>query len=324
MPQVSIIIPVHNRASFLERAVQSVLGQTFTDFEGILVDDGSSDETPSVIRTLVKRDSRLFGLKHEINRGAQAARNTGVRVSKGDYVAFLDSDDEWLPQKLEKQMVLFSRPSGNIAVVYAGFRMVFSDNRPEIVHFPQDRGNVYKAALSRWVADMDTLVIRKDALERAGFLDESIRAFQEWDLCIRVARHGAFDYVAEPLAVYHIHSKPTISRDLSMNAFGYLDVVQSHKVEILKECGPEALREHYLHTGYRFVLAHRLDLARNYFVLASRVPPFNPKGWLFYGASLLGRGGYLALRSLRHGRPPSEALPGSLRFSGHRGEDGRA
>jgi len=100
-PTVSVIIPTYNRAHLLDRAIRSVLDQTYQDFELIVVDDGSSDPTAEVIATFA--DPRIYYLRHEKNRGAAAARNTGIEASQGDYVAFLDSDCEWLPKKLLKE-----------------------------------------------------------------------------------------------------------------------------------------------------------------------------------------------------------------------------
>lgn len=104
MPEVSVIIPTHNRQRLVSRAVRSVLNQTYEDLECIVVDDASSDGTPQVIQTI--EDERLVYLRHDRNRGASGARNTGIRAAKSSLIAFLDDDDEWLPEKLVKQVPL--------------------------------------------------------------------------------------------------------------------------------------------------------------------------------------------------------------------------
>lgn len=107
-PFVSIVIPTYNRARFLGRLVRSVLNQTYKNFEVIVADDASTDDTAEIIKTF--KDDRIRYIRHESNAGAAAARNTGIKASRGEYVAFQDSDDEWLPEKLEKQMAWrFSR-----------------------------------------------------------------------------------------------------------------------------------------------------------------------------------------------------------------------
>src|SRR4030042_5052103 len=102
MPTVSIIIPTYNRAHLVMRAINSVLDQSFQDFEIIIVDDASRDNTEKMVSGI--RDKRIFYIRHEKNRGGSAARNTGIKQARGEYIAFLDSDDEWLPEKLEKQL----------------------------------------------------------------------------------------------------------------------------------------------------------------------------------------------------------------------------
>lgn len=106
-PLISVVIPTYNRVQFIERAVRSVLNQTYSNLEVIVVDDGSVDETYEIIDRLKKQDGRLIFLRHFKNKGPQAARNTGIHASSGDFVAFLDSDNEWLPAKLEKRIRVF-------------------------------------------------------------------------------------------------------------------------------------------------------------------------------------------------------------------------
>ena len=119
MPQVSVIIPTHNRSEFLGAAIGSVLSQTFQDFELIVVDDASTDTTAEVVASF--NDERIKFIRHGMNKGGSVARNTGILNSTGDYIAFLDDDDEWLPAKLSKQIqVLLSSPP-EVGCVYAGY-----------------------------------------------------------------------------------------------------------------------------------------------------------------------------------------------------------
>lgn len=123
VPTVSIIIPTYNRAHLIERAIESVLHQTYQDFELIIIDDGSTDNTDDIINKFQKKDDRIIYLKHDRNKGGSAARNTGIKASRGEYIAFLDSDDEWLPEKLEKQMDFFE--SNNYGFIYCN--MIIED-----------------------------------------------------------------------------------------------------------------------------------------------------------------------------------------------------
>src|SRR5262249_34375929 len=119
MPQVSVIIPTHNRAKSLQAAITSVLNQTYRDFEIIVVDDASKDNTEHVVRRF--RDERIKYIRCAVNKGEAGARNKGVKASAADYIAFLDDDDEWLPRKLELQVALMDSCSLKVGGVYSGY-----------------------------------------------------------------------------------------------------------------------------------------------------------------------------------------------------------
>src|SRR5262245_45342203 len=118
MSRVSVIIPTHNRADFLRGALSSVLNQTYQNFEIIVVNDASTDDTAKVVAAF--EDERIRFIRHDTNKGGSAARNTGILASKCDYIAFLDDDDEWLPDKLRKQMEILLASPPEVAGVYTG------------------------------------------------------------------------------------------------------------------------------------------------------------------------------------------------------------
>ena len=127
-PTVSVIIPTYNRAHLIDRSIQSVLNQTYQDFELIVVDDRSTDNTEDIIRQFREKDKRIKYIKHDKNKGGSAARNTRIKNSVGKYIVFQDSDDEWFPEKLEKQMKIFETASLEVGVVYTGFWRI-KDNK---------------------------------------------------------------------------------------------------------------------------------------------------------------------------------------------------
>ncbi len=301
---VSVVIPTYNRAELVERAVRSALSQTYSDLEVIVVDDASTDDTGDRLKTLQDNDQRVRYIRHDLNRGAQAARNTGIRVSNGEYIAFLDSDDEWLPQKINLQMALFFHREVTPGVIYCGLQKVTVDGKMGDQLLPQFRGYIFPQALRNWIAGTDTLIVRKEFLARIRGLDENIRAYQEWELCIRLARECEFDFVPECLTLYHEHTLPTISKDFMRDANGYLGIVDRYRPEILHECGRRALSELYLVAGRLFVHADRLDLARACFLKSIRYAPLNIKAILHFGISLLGKDIYKFLRSCRRAKFP--------------------
>ncbi len=298
MPLVSVIIPAYNRASFLKPAVRSILCQTYRHLEAIVVDDGSTDDTAEIIAAMCGKDSRLLYIRFTVNKGAQAARNAGINAANGEYIAFLDSDDEWLPDKLEKQMRLFVQGDQRLVAVYAGYREMLSSGE-HVDHLPSFQGDIYKTALKQWICDTNTIIAKKSSLINAGLLDENIRAYQEWDLCIRLASQGEFAYVPESLALYHHHCQPTISKDRLLSALGFLDVVNAHKDEILNHCGYYTLSRHYLSIGHHFMLTDDATTAKKYFIQAFRLAPYNILSLLFIITSLLGFRNYQWLHQIK-------------------------
>ncbi len=137
---VSIIIPTYNRANLVIRAIESALNQTYRNIELIVIDDGSKDQTPQIISQI--KDPRIRYIRYEENRGASHARNVGLSLAKGEFISFLDSDDEFLPQKIEKQLEAFEK-SENVGAVYCDTYLLFENKRREIYRFEKLEGWVY-------------------------------------------------------------------------------------------------------------------------------------------------------------------------------------
>ena len=126
MAKVSVIVPTHNRADYLSAAIESVLEQTFQDFELLVVDDASTDTTAALVSSF--SDSRIKFIRLDMNRGGSAARNQGILSSRCDYIAFLDDDDAWTPEKLELQVELLDRAPAEVGAVYTGYTMVDTED----------------------------------------------------------------------------------------------------------------------------------------------------------------------------------------------------
>ncbi|NCU33542.1 MAG: glycosyltransferase family 2 protein, partial [Candidatus Moranbacteria bacterium] len=200
-PLVSVIIPTYNREKAVVRAVQSVLNQTFQDFEIIVIDDCSKDQTESAIRKI--GDPRIQLIKHERNQGGSVARNTGVHASRGEFIAFLDSDDEWLSHKLEYQLTLLRQSTKSLGVVYSGFYYVDSENVQYSQFKPFLKGDVYFGLLQgNSVMTLSTIVIRRFYWDKTQGFDPLLPSCQDWDLYLQLAKLCEFDFVEEPLAKY--------------------------------------------------------------------------------------------------------------------------
>lgn len=203
-PKVSVIIPTFNRARYLTEAVESVLGQTFSDLELIVVDDGSTDETPALLARVT--DPRLRVLRQE-NRGISAAMNAGLRAARGHYVARLDSDDVWFADLLARSLDVLDA-SSDIDVVYSRARAMSADGTPREhylglpLRFPDD------ALLSLAWGDPTcniTAVASRGCFASAGPYDETLRTHEDWDMWLRVARSHRFAFLNCTLAQFREH-----------------------------------------------------------------------------------------------------------------------
>lgn len=200
MPLVSVVIPFHGRIAWLEQAVDSVMSQTFGNFELILVDDGSPED-PSAIRTL--KDERVKLLRQE-NKGRSAARNAGVWAAKGNYIAFLDSDDLFLPQKLEKQVALMeSNP--NALLSHTSYLRIDSSGRVlEEAESGGFSGNVYPRILTSCPIATPTVMVRAEAFKTFSF-EEGVHIGEDIILWSRISRVSQVLGIIEPLSLVRIH-----------------------------------------------------------------------------------------------------------------------
>lgn len=204
-PRVSVILPTFNRAGLLARSIASVLAQTYNDFELLVMDDASTDDTAAVVRGFVDRRVRYHQLDR--NRGPGAARNAGIRVASGEFVAFQDSDDEWLPDKLERQIAAFAGAPSSVGIVYSDMLMVRENG--SVVYHPSPTvvsGRLVDPATGFYQVYMlgiVPVVVRTKCLQRVGGFDERLPAFEDLELLTRLAQRYDFIHLAEPLVRHY-------------------------------------------------------------------------------------------------------------------------
>lgn len=233
--KISVVVPTFNRADVLRRALVSILGQTLPPLEVVVVDDGSTDETERVVREL---GSELIRYVRQPQRlGAQAARNRGIREAHGDWIAFQDSDDEWLPDKLERQVALIE---DEWTVVHGRALVPGRDPMPRR-RIPED---ALDALLSGPAPFLQAMLVSRQALERIGGLDEHVPSYQEWDTALRLAHTCRFVEPAEPVFVYHRGGADSISASPLADIRGYERVIEKHRDEILARAGDAAWDKH--------------------------------------------------------------------------------
>jgi glycosyltransferase involved in cell wall biosynthesis len=201
MPRVSIILPIYNRGATVPRCIRSVLSQTFSDFELVAVDDASTDNSIRAVETF--GDARIRLLRHTTNAGPSAARNTAIRDSTGELIALIDSDDEWLPEKLEKQIRLIDLRSAELCVC----EYYLADRDGEHHHrLPEPTSWRDELHLRCELGNGTTLLVRRKIIEAVGLLDESLRLYEDWDWVLRMVQCATLHVLHEPLARIHAGS----------------------------------------------------------------------------------------------------------------------
>ena len=197
---ISVIIPTYNRANTILRSVNSVLNQTYEDFELLIIDDGSTDNTKVLIEQL--DDPRIRYIYLGANGGASNARNKGVEYANGEWIAFQDSDDAWKPNKLQMQMDYASNHP-EYSMIYSSYIAHLSEH--EDIYFPTKplpsvmEGNMFASLLTRNVIGAPTMMIKRDAFLQSGGFDTAYHSLEDWEFVIRFSRDNLIGYVPEYL-----------------------------------------------------------------------------------------------------------------------------
>lgn len=274
MPTVSVVIPAYNRARVLPRAIQSVLDQTRTDLEVIVVDDNSSDDTETVVGRF--DDERVSYVRHETNQGGSGARNTGIDATDGEYVAFLDSDDVFHPRKLERQVAELESRGDEWVAAYCGvdyrvpptsrpvqlfergLRAVLEPFAPSLFEGYAGMGREGGAELVGPVIKMEfsvggssTLLVERDTLEAMDGWDATFQRQQDLEFLVRLLRQGKLAYVDETLVTKYEWPGPSY------------DVVVRERERFLRTFADEIVAMEL--QGENVVGAHRFAIALSYF-----------------------------------------------------------
>jgi glycosyltransferase involved in cell wall biosynthesis len=204
-PTVSIVIPTFNRAALIARSIQSVLNQSYADFELLVIDDGSTDDTASVVAGFC--DPRINYVQLPNNAGAAAALNVGIRMSKGEFLSFQGSDDEWLSDNLVKHMSVFEQSSRKLGVVYSDMHRILKDGSvryhasPTVV--PDRLVNPTTQFYQVYMLGSQSVVMKRDCLDATGYFNEELPALEDLELFIRLSKRFDFYRIPEPLVRYY-------------------------------------------------------------------------------------------------------------------------
>lgn len=257
---VSIILPTYNRAHCIKESIDSILNQSYPYFELIIIDDCSTDNTTALISDI--KDERISYYVNEQNHGPSYSRNRGIELAKYDYVAFQDSDDLWLPDKLEKQMEMIT---GNTSLGMVYTMMECRDEDGTVSYTPDKnrsieslQENLFHNILSVNVIGLPTALIRKDVFSNVGLFNEDFHALEDWELFIRIAGKYSVGYVNEPLFIYNRSNSGNVSSNLDAYFEARCKLIKLNKTEMINENVLSAVMEDILAKGIMYGQAEKV------------------------------------------------------------------
>jgi len=288
-PLVSVVIATYNMATYLPLAVRSALAQTYRNIEVLIIDDGSTDATAESVAPFLA-DARVR-FRKQANGGQAVAKNRGIRESTGEYVAFLDADDLWAPDKLEAQIPLFAA-SPAVGVVYSGFACIDGEGAPlASVPAKLHRGRVSGPLLIFNFVGFGTSVVKRECFQRLGSFNENLRMGIDYDLWLRFSTQYEFDYVDRPLL--HYREWPgQMSRNWNTRYLNGIEIMEKFLRDYPDAVDERTANEAWAHTYSGFGRCMRESRRREALGLYLRALRFKPNyfpAWKGIAAIILGR-----------------------------------
>lgn len=274
--KISVVIPTYNRANFIDRAIKSVLRQTYQNLELIIVDDASIDNTVKVVKK--NSDKRIKYIRHEKNKGAPAARNTGINLASGEYIAFLDSDDKWMLDKLNKQIQKFEKISNDYGVVYGGYAYVLEgDENNSSINHPRFKGDIFSNLLKHCYVGSPTPLVKKECFHKVGGFDEKLPSCQDWDMWLRISRYYKFDYIPDIVANVYLHGNQ-ISSNIKSKIEARELLIKKNYSDFIKN--PKIFSSHLRRLGSLYSYYGNTYTGRKYFINSIRKNPLQINSYL--------------------------------------------
>ncbi len=296
---VSIIMPVYNGERFIGEALDSILMQSYKNFELIVINDGSTDNTLEILQQYKTRfDERLL-IINQPNQGQVVAKNKGLNLARGDFISFLDSDDRWHPRKLESQIdLLLKNPSVGLCYTEA----VLIDERGNQIGYrtvnPSYIGKCFNKLIMGNCITASSVLLKRECIDKVGSFDTSLTACENWDLWLRISRISELKYIKKPLTYYRIHQEH-MSKDLDKMRNARLQVLSKYKNVLPKDVYKAALFKVYSHFAGSYLWNLQLVKARQDAYRALKIKPWFWSGYLILLKSFLGKKNLLFLRKLK-------------------------
>ena len=290
MPKVSVIIPTHNRAELLCSAVTSVLNQTFQDFEIVIIDDASTDQTRDVIAHF--KDTRIRCIHNQVSKGDAGARNVGIMNSHCGYIAFLDDDDEWLPEKLNIQTCVLDNGPAEVGGVCTGYFVINKVGGSILSVCNPETDDLSKENF----ITTSSILLKKECFEQYGLFDENMPTSSDYDMWIRISKGFSFEIIKTPLVKYCFHENRL--------TFNYDKMVKGKEIlfekydDFFKQHPKDYSREH-LALGVLYCYNGETHKGRRAFSRAMRMNPFEMRNYFNFILSLLGAERFKTLKEAK-------------------------
>lgn len=261
-PSISVVIPTYNRKYKLKNALNSVLNQTLLPSEIIVVNDHPSSDLRDLCSSF--NDVRL--INHDENRGASAARNTGIKAAEGEYIALLDDDDQWKPDKLKKQVSKFAELPKDYGLVYTGTERYSSKGKKEKI--PKYSGEAFYLLLERTFIPSETPLIKKECFENVGYFDTRFKSSQDLDMWLRISREYKIGMISDILAVGQKDHERRIGKDMNRKYKGHKQLVEKYQNDFAQASKASGIRFNNL--GYYALHTGRKKEAQEYYAESVR------------------------------------------------------
>ena len=316
MAKISIIIPTYNYAQYICEAIESVLNQTYKDFEIIVVDDGSTDNTKEVIKPYLNKIKYIY----QQNSGPSAARNRGIKEAKGEYIAFLDADDIWLAQKLELQ-IKFMEKEKEVGLIFSDM-ILFNEKGIIKNSFLKEKlffnklsikplsstekviyDNVFNALLQENFIPTNTVIVKKECFNKVGFFDETLFSVEDRDMWLRIGLFYDIGFINFPLVLTRFH-ETNISANQELALKSRLKVMKkflnySNLPIKSKKIIKQTINKIYFDLGYLYFTYEKFPLSRIYFRKFLKENPFIFKPWIYILLSVLPTSDIRKLKNLK-------------------------
>ena len=278
--KITVIIPTYNREKTLPRAINSVLTQTYTNFELIISDDASTDNTHELIKNFMKKDQRIKYIRLNNNSGGAAKpKNEAIKKATGKFIAILDSDDEWLPIKLGKQIKIFQQKNNHkLGFVGCYALKIYEKENIKIKSKIPKYKNIFKNILIRdYMESGSSMIYKKKVFDKVGLFDENITTGQDWDIRIRLSQFFDFDFVPQILFKYYIHQN-NISKKTKNIKKTTKYIYNKYKKYYI--ANPKIYSYKLTYDGTRYMIVNQFKLARKCFIKSIKINHFNIKNYI--------------------------------------------